>query len=174
MWEPLDEEVADVPPIRMRDLENVQEIVEPSTNVELPAERESGATDQHEDESEGEHGGKRRSGRRRRRRSRSGDSPAGDEKSAAPGDESAAEEPETTVQRKEPDDAPRERSRRRGRGRRRNSDKDAPRREETPTTDAQVEKPAADLGEDADLDDLSNWQAPSWQELIGSLYRPDR
>src|SRR6266849_6588562 len=63
MWEPLDEEVADVPPIRMRDLENVQEIVEPSTNVELPAERESGATDQHEDESEGEHGGKRRSGR---------------------------------------------------------------------------------------------------------------
>jgi hypothetical protein len=24
------------------------------------------------------------------------------------------------------------------------------------------------------LDDLSNWNVPSWQELIASLYRPDR
>jgi ribonuclease E len=174
MWEPLDEEVADAPRDRMRDSEIAQEVIETSTKVEQPTQREPGTTDQNEDESEGERGGKRRSGRRRRRRSRSGDSPPGDDKSAAPGDESVGEQPDTIVQEKEPDDASRERSRRRGRGRRRSGDKDAPRREETPTTDAQTEQPAADAGEDADLDDLSNWQAPSWQELIGSLYRPER
>ncbi len=174
MWEPINKEVADASRDRMRDAESVQEVVEISSKLEQPTERESGSRDQSEDESEGERGGKRRSGRRRRRRSRSGDSPAGDEKSAAPGEKCAGVEPEATAQEKESGDAPRERSRPRGRGRRRSGDKDAPRREETPTTDVQTEKPAADVGEDADLDDLSNWQAPSWQELIGSLYRPDR
>jgi hypothetical protein len=75
---------------------------------------------------------------------------------------------------KNADEGPRERSRRRGRGRRRGGDKTASRREESPATDVPDEEPVADAGEDADLDDLSNWQAPSWQELIGSLYRPDR
>ena len=28
--------------------------------------------------------------------------------------------------------------------------------------------------DDEELDDLSNWNVPSWQELIASLYRPDR
>jgi hypothetical protein len=28
--------------------------------------------------------------------------------------------------------------------------------------------------EDEDIDDLSNWNVPSWAELIASLYRPER
>jgi len=174
MWEPLDEEVTFAPRERKRDSEKVPEVVQASTKVEQPTELESGTTHQNEDESEGERSGKRRSGRRRRRRSRPGDAPPGDEKPAAPGDESAAEERETIVRESASDDSPREPSGRRGRGRRRSGDKDAPRREETATLTAQAEKPAIEPDEDADLDDLSNWQAPSWQELIGSLYRPER
>jgi hypothetical protein len=38
-------------------------------------------------------------------------------------------------------------------------------------TSVEEEEDADDGGE---VDDLSNWNAPSWNDLIDSLYRPDR
>jgi hypothetical protein len=67
--------------------------------------------------------------------------------------------------------------RRRSRGR-------APEREEAPRVAAVEEDDEAPreveeeelepVGRDDEVDDLSNWNVPSWAELIGSLYRPDR
>jgi hypothetical protein len=30
------------------------------------------------------------------------------------------------------------------------------------------------VGREEEVDDLSNWNVPTWGELIGSLYRPER
>jgi hypothetical protein len=158
-WKGAPENVAETPPI-----------------AEQPAQRERPGSDQGEGEgeAEGERGSKQRSGRRRRRRSRSADSSAPNETVTGPADDSAVNEPKAKSAEKDSDDSPRERSGRGGRGRRRGGDRAASPRVETPVTNAQDEEPVVDAAEDADLDDLSNWQAPSWQELIGSLYRPDR
>ncbi|MFL5245776.1 MAG: hypothetical protein ACJ8FY_27195 [Gemmataceae bacterium] len=44
-----------------------------------------------------------------------------------------------------------------------------------PKAEIAEKKPApADEEEADDMEDLSNWTVPSWQELISSLYRPDR
>jgi hypothetical protein len=45
-----------------------------------------------------------------------------------------------------------------------------PAAEETPP-DATAVEPDED---DEEVENLSNWNVPSWQELIASLYRPER
>ncbi len=89
---------------------------------------------------------------------------------ATPGSEMPAEEG-TAEERKR---------RRRGRGRKRRD------REESPAAVADgsesVEEPMVeaasvedeDANDGGEVDDLSNWNAPSWNDLIDSLYRPDR
>jgi hypothetical protein len=73
-----------------------------------------------------------------------------------------------------------ESSRRRGRGRGRARTKQgkAQRSSDEPTADeeqGQTENRAAeDEGKDEELDNLSDWNVPSWTELIASLYRPER
>ena len=34
--------------------------------------------------------------------------------------------------------------------------------------------PPDDEGDDDEVDNLSNWNVPSWNDLIASLYRPER
>jgi len=67
--------------------------------------------------------------------------------------------------------------RRRGRSRHRKPDRD----DAATTPEEKVEEPPAAESasppaaeEDEDIDDLSSWTVPSWNELIASLYRPDR
>ena len=70
------------------------------------------------------------------------------------------------------------------RPRRRRSRGRAPEQEEAPRVVAVGEDDEAPreieeeelepVGRDEEVDDLSNWNVPSWAELIGSLYRPDR
>jgi len=70
-----------------------------------------------------------------------------------------------------------ERSRRRGRSRRKKEPADYPKNlvaiDEATAPDQTVPE-AAEEREDDDNDDMSGWTIPSWQELIDSLYRPDR
>jgi len=76
------------------------------------------------------------------------------------------------------------RRRRGGRGGKRRQDEDRPDskgrrgRDVAPKPKAEVvEEKATQTVEDDDADDmedLTNWTVPSWQELISSLYRPDR
>ena len=76
------------------------------------------------------------------------------------------------------------RRRRGGRGGKRRQDEDRPEgkgrrgRDAAPRPKAEVveEKATQTVEEDDadDMEDLSNWTVPSWQELISSLYRPDR
>jgi len=97
---------------------------------------------------------------------------------AAPTSEPAAEQD---------DDRPRERRRRgrggrgRGRGRDRDRDENVDRRDDVEAETEEPEPtetapPAEDsAGNDSDdVDTLSDWNVPSWNELIASLYRPDR
>jgi ribonuclease E len=132
-----------------------------------------------------------RSRRRRRRRSKSGKETAAD----APGEEDASGAPPRGTRRREDstadsdrgevargqeseEDAPRGRSRRRGQRKRGSaasaaegrpeSEQDAP-----PKAPAKEDAPVAEELADED-EDLSKWEVPSWQELIASLYRPER
>jgi hypothetical protein len=78
------------------------------------------------------------------------------------------------------DESPsRDRARRRGRGRaRRKKEDDEPAAplavmdEDSAPTGETIQ--AADDEAEDDTDDISGWTIPSWQELIDSLYRPDR
>lgn len=120
-------------------------------------------------------------GRRRGRRSgsRSSDSAAGEREEA----ESAADAPpdaEAGTDAEEGEATMRERSPRgRGRGRHKKAEREET---EAPAAVDDVEEgepeeapePATDNDEDDDGDDMSGWDIPSWQELIDSLYRPDR
>jgi hypothetical protein len=69
------------------------------------------------------------------------------------------------------------RRRERGRGRRAKATRDAT---DTPAvTDEQEDLRAKEdilvsAPEDDDADDMSGWSIPSWQDLIDSLYRPER
>jgi hypothetical protein len=71
-----------------------------------------------------------------------------------------------------------ERPRRRGRGRGRVRKQEPV--EEAVDTPPEVEEEGAALHQETeepdkeDLDTLSDWNVPSWAELIASLYRPDR
>jgi hypothetical protein len=128
----------------------------PEPDAELP---------QIDDESERSEGSKGRGRRRRRRRSKAAEENAAPEPTET-GTENGAENE---------DEAPRRRSRR-GRGRRRADEDERSSRRKDAADDAE-HAPASTspfAEEDDEMDDLSNWQAPSWQELIASLYRPDR
>ena len=47
--------------------------------------------------------------------------------------------------------------------------------EEAPAEEvAEEEAPAEEPDLDLDDDNLADWNIPSWQELIASLYRPDK
>jgi hypothetical protein len=60
----------------------------------------------------------------------------------------------------------------RGRGRKKKEDALAP---GEPKARPKKEVPREDDEEDAkELSDLSTWVVPSWNDLIASLYRPDR
>jgi hypothetical protein len=135
-----------------------------------------------------------RSRRRRRRRSKSGKEAAANAPDEDAGvkdhgqidsqvEESTRETDSAEGPRQEAEeDMPRRRSRRRSRRdlaertveERRESDPGSP-----PQAPAQEEAPAKEEGPVmeglADEDeDLSKWEVPSWQELIASLYRPER
>jgi hypothetical protein len=153
--------------------EPVEEPVEGPWIEERRPENEPEPAARGSDEVDSERGGKRRSGRRRRRRSRAEGASTPDENAEMPVHEAAPLEPEAKQEQENADDAKRGRSRRRGRGRRR-GDKAAVQNDETNAEDLPADAPVAAPEADDSLDDLSNWQAPSWQELIGSLYRPER
>lgn len=92
---------------------------------------------------------------------------------------------------KEEDSDNRHRGRRRrgGRGRRRSEgrgegkrkrdaepERDESREDDESDSDSDLEQGPSETNEadDEEFEDLSTWVIPSWQELIGSLYRPDR
>lgn len=177
----------EVPPAEPRPAA-VEEVVEttpfaPASEEELPAEKE------------GEELGGRRRRNRRSRRGRSAEK-TGEEKgaarTAAGAEEPAAEEAtagplatptEETEGEPEPAEEP-ERRRRRGRGRKKPGPEREPAvAESDPEADAAVEDDSDEEEEpgesgsaldDDELDDLANWNVPSWSELIASLYRPER
>ena len=149
--------------------------------------------------SEGEPASPRTAGRRRRRR-RSGknkkDAPEG-EAVAQPVSETAPAAPapveaqaaaaaappqaaRTPPPREAPDDesnAPRGRSRSRGGRRRRDEEPEVV--EEPSLDEDEVHESGGLVGfeegsEDEDIVNYSNWTVPSWKDLIGSLYRPER
>jgi hypothetical protein len=40
--------------------------------------------------------------------------------------------------------------------------------------EAEISEPVAEEDDDEEIDKLTDWNVPSWSELIGSLYRPER
>jgi hypothetical protein len=153
-----------------------QEYLEPRalvSPVEEPAEPK--ATSRAADERRPTRG--RRRGRRGGRHTESDAVEAGEPKSLAD-DAPAVEEGVSDHETPEVGSPEPERSRPRGRGRSRHK-KVAAEDAETPAAEEDVEPAdvtpeAADDGSDDDSDDMSGWTIPSWQELIDSLYRPDR
>ena len=129
-----------------------------------------------------------RRGRRRRRRGRrrGKDGAEGEQ----PRDRQAPQAPQTPegTPRESSERTPRDRHAeprdnrgRRDRGRERRDGDDRrgppPRREFVETAEPEIhdEEPARQVGPLAvDDTDFSNWDVPSWQDLIASLYRPDR
>ena len=111
-------------------------------------------------------------GRRRGRRSGRGQR-SGGRAPAEAGSAEASVEPDAGSAPGDSDDSPRQRGRGRGRG-----------RQGRPAATAVLaegeeevvlpEPTTADDIEDADVFDPSKWDVPSWQDLIDSLYRPDR
>jgi hypothetical protein len=141
-------------------------VVEPEGDAEA-TEAESGEAAAPEEAGED---GKPRRGRRRRRRGRR----RGGDKA-----EAEAAGADKRDERKRP---PREeREPRRNRGGRRQDDERS--RQPAPQRRAQAEADEGEAFEHApasghaplvDDTDFSNWKVPSWQDLISSLYRPDR
>jgi hypothetical protein len=96
-------------------------------------------------------------------------------------EEATAMPPEVPAEPEEsPSVAASEKRSRRGRGRgRRKKDEPAPEREVGRTDEEEAPEPAdtapeADDIADEDIGNPSTWNVPSWNELIASLYRPDR
>jgi hypothetical protein len=121
-----------------------------------------------------------RTGRRRRRRRGGKERGARRETGEAEPLEEAAGTHEATLE-KEPDERPAGRHRRRGRGRDRPPpdqtdqevaepapEEDMPAEEGEATAVAETDEP------DEELPSPGEWNVPSWQDLIDSLYRPDR
>jgi hypothetical protein len=78
-----------------------------------------------------------------------------------------------------PDDAAGTRERRQARGRPRDRQATVPARESDFDAAAEISETPSDLPKpdqgdelDEDVDTLSDWNAPSWNEIIASLYRP--
>jgi ribonuclease E len=107
---------------------------------------------------------RRRRGRRGRgRRSEGGES----ERQHGQGEESGRHDEETSE---------RQGSGRRGRGRSRQRVEDSHQEEEAADLEESATEEAADDSDfpDDEQNDFSDWNVPSWQELIASLYRPER
>jgi hypothetical protein len=109
------------------------------------------------EDDESEDRSRRRRGRRGRRGSKGETAGAETTADAAPGAEDESKEQET--------------GNRRGRGRGRQRPAKAEVEKEEPASIAATDD--ADLP-DEDAEDFSEWNVPSWQELIASLYRPER
>jgi hypothetical protein len=117
------------------------------------------------------------------RPSRRGERPSAQEEEVeVRGSESHEEKPGVVAGQEE--ENARGRRRRGGRGGKRRQEEDRPEgkgrrsRDVAPKPKAEVveEKATQTVEEDDadDMEDLTNWTVPSWQELISSLYRPDR
>jgi hypothetical protein len=117
------------------------------------------------------------------RPSRRGERPSAREEDAeVRGPESHEEKPGVLAGQEE--EHSRGRRRRGGRGGKRRQEEDRPEgkgrrgRDVAPKPKAEVveEKATQTVEEDDadDMEDLTNWTVPSWQDLISSLYRPDR
>jgi hypothetical protein len=150
----------------------------PGLSEEQPIESDEGVLE--EGPGEGEGSGdedKPRRGRRRRRRGRRRSGDKAEEEGQDRPPVKAAEGP-----RSRPSDTGSDRGPQRRRGRR--DDEEAPQRRPAPMQHPEPdEQPAgwegaAARGHDVELaaedTDFSDWNVPSWQELISSLYRPDR
>jgi hypothetical protein len=136
---------------------------EPVDEFELT--NEPGEAPRPEPESSEDQQGRRRRGRRGRRGGR-------DESTPGPTDG-----PDTSEGRGPARDSSEEDSRQRGRGRGRGRPRPVKPAEveDTELDEPVTDEPAADrdFGDDEPTD-FSEWNVPSWQELIASLYRPER
>jgi hypothetical protein len=129
-------------------------------------------------ESEEEH----RPQRVRRRGRRGGRRPEGeaaDRATAESGDEVSSKGREGNAEDVGEDATQKEHSRRRGRGRSRRKKETVenggpPLALDEENASQHDPSQSADEGPDDAEDDMSGWTIPSWQELIDSLYRPDR
>jgi hypothetical protein len=159
VWESVPEPLA--APVPEVEQERAVASAEQPSAGDLEEEPHTAEPSELEDAERGErHRRRRRSKSGRPARSRSADLPEGDPGTAeeAPGEEH-------------------ERSTRRGRGRRKPGK--STQRTTRPAVDEAAPPPSEESTEtdDADAEDLgslTNWNVPSWNELIASLYRPDR
>jgi hypothetical protein len=152
-WAPFgEEEPEELAPLHSP--EQPAEITAPEVAQEQQAAVEPEETEPEEKES--------RSGGRRGRRSGKGRS-----------SRSASAEGEGEETQAEPEAEKTDRARRRGRGRSRQSRSRSTEAETAEAVDREGAEEEPDL-KDEDLDTLSDWNVPSWAELIASLYRPER
>jgi hypothetical protein len=152
----------------------VEQITEPAAADERPA---VGQPLIHADEERRPPQGRRRGNRGGRRTETRGGQAEPDELGSR--DDRPASQEAVADESGEEVSPTRDRSRRRGRGRSRRKKEDvepaspiAGVDEEAVPTEETIQ--AADDGSEDDTDDMSGWTIPSWQELIDSLYRPDR
>ena len=158
------------PPSRHADVQEVPRIMHDQKEADLK--RHSSSTEEERRPSRGRGRG-RRGSRSAEGRSRQGaESTRSDVEQGASMDLTGAEETSEPAPTQEP-----ARRRERGRGRRAKATRDAT---DTPAvTDEQEDLRAKEdilvsAPEDDDADDMSGWSIPSWQDLIDSLYRPER
>jgi hypothetical protein len=149
--------------IELEESAALEEASEPVT--EAREELESREPPTRKKESVEEESGRRHRGRRGRRGGKRAEGPA----TVGEGEVTAKDEPGEATEEESP-----ERERRgRGRSRPRSAKTAEP---ETAEQDEPVKEEAADDSDfgDDEPNDLSEWNVPSWQELIASLYRPER
>jgi len=131
-----------------------------------------------------EDGDKPRRGRRRRRRGKRKGGPEQGEGSA-PASEGSPPQGRPAPSPREPAGNPRDQGRRGRQGGRPRDDEDNRRPKPVPQNAPRMEPVEMDEFQDdeppltraplaVDDTDFSNWDVPSWQDLISSLYRPDR
>jgi hypothetical protein len=156
---------------------SIPEPAEPSTAVkEAPEAKEPAPEDQ-------------RPARRRRRGRRGSKQEAETETEPTSGDaalvtgtedESPAEAATEAPEGESSEEPTPRRGRRRGRTRKGERESEPTVTEEAAETVEEEEEvvseepPRVEEDDDEEVDDLSNWNVPSWQELIASLYRPER
>jgi hypothetical protein len=142
---------------------------------ERPEQREKSSPPLHEEAARKETGAEpprsAEEGTGRRRRRRSARNPAATE-SKARGSDAGADTPSEREKTRKAADRPK-----RGRGRPKAAEAVNPDRKPAAKQEIGEEIAVSQGAEDAELDDvrsLSNWNVPSWNELIASLYRPER
>ncbi len=154
------------------------ETFEPAEIMEAPAMQWHEATEpepvKQEPALEEESPDHRRGGRRRGRRGQRDD---GGERNHHRSKEDASHEEKIEVEASEPkDDDRHERGRGRGRPSREEepASRDFPEEEIVEPEEVEYAEPVAEEDDDEEIDKLTDWSVPSWSELIGSLYRPER